>query len=89
LLQAIWNEQAQKEAGVSFVSGQVVVSVKGGQVVTGGAPLDLILGKVHIVENLFYRTAEFLKSVPLREKRSSIQRDSRAMPALAFSKRSR
>jgi hypothetical protein len=68
LLQAIWNEQAQKEAGVSFVSGQVVVSVKGGQVVTGGAPLDLILGKVHIVENLSYRTAEFLKSVPLRKK---------------------
>jgi len=68
LLQAIWNEQAQKEAGVSFVSGQVVVSVKGGQVVTGGAPLDLILGKVQIVEKLFYRTAEFLKSLPLRKK---------------------
>jgi hypothetical protein len=68
LLQAIWNEQAQKEAGVSFVAGQVVVSVKGGQVVTGGAPLDLILGKVQIVENLFYRTAEFLKSLPLRKK---------------------
>jgi uncharacterized protein GlcG (DUF336 family) len=87
LLQAIWNEQAQKEAGVSFVSGQVVVSVKGGQVVTGGAPLDLILGKVHIVENLSYRTAEFLKSVPLRKKRSPIKSDSRAMPALALSKR--
>jgi hypothetical protein len=31
LLQTIWNEQAQKEAGVSFVPGQVVVSVSGGR----------------------------------------------------------
>jgi hypothetical protein len=68
LLQTIWNEQAQEKAGVSFVPGQVVVSVSGGEVVTGGAPLDLILGKVQIVESLFYRTAEFLKSLPLRKK---------------------
>jgi len=68
LLQAIWNERAQQEAGIKFVSGQVIVSVRGGDVVTGGAPLDLILNKVQIVESLFYRTAEFLKSLPLRKK---------------------
>jgi hypothetical protein len=66
LLQAVWNEQAQKTAGVSFMPGQVVVSVKGGEVVTGGAPLDLILNKVQIVQSIFYRTAEFLQSLPLR-----------------------
>jgi hypothetical protein len=66
LLQAIWNEQAQRNAGVSFVPGQVVVSVKGGEVVSGGAPLDVVLNKVQIVQHLFYRTAEFLKDVPLR-----------------------
>ena len=68
LLQTIWNEQAQNEAGVSFVPGQVVVSVKGGDVVTGGAPLDLILEKVQIVQNFFYRTAEYLQDLPLRRK---------------------
>lgn len=68
LLQSIWNEQAQREAGISFVAGQVLVSVKGGEVVTGGAPLDLILGKVHVVQNLFYRTAEYLSELPLRLK---------------------
>jgi len=68
LLQAVWNEQAQKEAGISFVPGQVTVSVKGGEVVVGGAPLDLILDKVQIVQSLFYRTAEYLKSLPLRKK---------------------
>jgi hypothetical protein len=68
LLQAIWNERAQAEAGVSFLPGQVMVSVKGGDVVTGGAPLDLILGKAQIIEKLFYRTAEFLDALPLRKK---------------------
>jgi hypothetical protein len=68
LLQAIWNEQAQQQAGVSFVPGQVVVSVRGGEVVTGGAPFDLILNEVQIVQSLFYRTAEYLQSAPLRKK---------------------
>ena len=67
LLQTIWNEQAQRAAGVSFAPGQVVVSVKGGEVVAGGAPLDIILDKVQIVQSLFYRTAEFLKDLPLRK----------------------
>jgi len=68
LLQAIWNEQAQLAAGISFVPGQVLVSVKGGEIVTGGAPLDLILGKVQVVQNLFYRTAEYLSDLPHRVK---------------------
>lgn len=68
LLQAVWNEQAQRKAGVSFVPGQVVVSVRGGEVIMGGAPLDLILDKVQIVQSLFYRTAEYLQALPLRKK---------------------
>ena len=60
LLQAIWNEKAQFAAGVSFVPGQVIVSVRGGTIVKGGAPLDLIVEKVQAVQNLFYRTAEFI-----------------------------
>jgi hypothetical protein len=68
LLQTIWNEQARKEADLTFVPGQVVVSVKGGEVVAGGAPLDLIVEKVQIVQSLFYRTAEYLKSLPLRKR---------------------
>lgn len=68
LLQTIWNETAQREAGLSFVPGQVLVSVKGGQVITGGAPLDLIVDKVRSVQSLFYRTAEYLKALPLRKK---------------------
>jgi hypothetical protein len=66
LLQTIWNEQVQASAGVRFVPGQVTVSVDGGEVVRGGAPLDLVVERVQTIQSLFYRTAEFLKKLPLR-----------------------
>lgn len=68
LLQTIWNEAAQREAGVSFAPGQVLVSVKGGEVVRGGAPLDLIVEKAQAVQNIFYRTVEYVRNMPLRKK---------------------
>ena len=66
LLQTIWNVRAQRAAGVSFVPGQVQVTVRGGEVVTGGAPLDLIVEKVQTIQALFYRTTEWVKKLPLR-----------------------
>jgi hypothetical protein len=60
LVQAVWTEGSKQEAGVTFVPGQVMVSVKGGEVVTGGAPLDLIVDKVQTIQSMFYRTIEFL-----------------------------
>jgi hypothetical protein len=68
LLQAIWNEDAQRAAGVSFAPGQVLVSVKGGEVVRGGAPLDLIVEKAQAVQSIFYRTVEYVRGMPLRQK---------------------
>ena len=66
LVQAIWTESSKQKAGVSFVPGQVMVSVKGGEVVTGGAPLDLIVDKVQTIQSMFYRTIEFLNGVSHR-----------------------
>lgn len=68
ILQSIWNEQAQAAAGVRFVPGQVTVSVDGGEVVKGGAPLDLVVERVQTIQSIFYRTAEFLKNLPLRRR---------------------
>ena len=68
ILQSIWNEQAQASAGVRFVPGQVTVSVDGGEVVKGGAPLDLVVERVQTIQAIFYRTAEFLKNLPLRRR---------------------
>lgn len=67
LVQAIWTESAKQKAGVAFVPGQVMVSVKGGEVVTGGAPLDLIVDKVQTIQSMFYRTIEFVSGVSHRK----------------------
>lgn len=66
LVQAIWTEGAKAKAGVEFVPGQVTVSVRGGEVVTGGAPLDLIVDKVQTIQAMFYRTIELLSGVAHR-----------------------
>ncbi|MBO9664948.1 hypothetical protein [Dokdonella sp.] len=66
LVQAIWTEASKKSAGVAFLPGQVAVSVRGGEVVTGGAPLDLIVEKVQTIQSLFYRTIEYLQGASHR-----------------------
>ncbi len=66
LVQAIWTESSKRKAGVDFIPGQVMVSVKGGEVVTGGAPLDLIVDKIQTLQSMFYRTIEFVSGVSHR-----------------------
>ena len=66
ILQTVWHQQVQGETDLKFAPGQVHVSIKGGQVVTGGAPADLILSRIQTIENLFYRTAELYDKQPLR-----------------------
>ena len=61
LVQAIWTEAAKQSAGVSFLPGQVTVSVKGGEVVTGGAPLDLIVEKVQTIQSLSIERSSFCR----------------------------
>ncbi len=68
LLETIWTDSARDQAGLRFAPGQVIVSVKGGEIVRGGAPLDLIVEKVQTVQSLFYRTAEFLRGLPHRRR---------------------
>lgn len=68
LVQAIWTESSMQKAGVAFVPGQVMVSVKGGEVVTGGAPLDLIVDKVQTIQSMFYRTIEYVSGVSHRKR---------------------
>jgi len=67
LLQTIWNEQAQASSEIKFVPGQVTISIDGGDIVKGGAPLDLIVERVQTIQAIFYRTAEHLSKLPLRK----------------------
>jgi hypothetical protein len=73
LIQAIWTESSKRAADVNFLPGQVFVSVKGGEVITGGAPLDLIVEKVQTIQAMFYRTVEFIKDMPLRRRGGPIR----------------
>jgi hypothetical protein len=68
ILQTIWSEESRANSGVQFTKGEVLVSVSGGEVVEGGAPLDMILQKVKEVRGLFFRTIELLLHIPLRRK---------------------
>jgi hypothetical protein len=67
LLQSAWNEMEMKRAGLKFSPGQVLVAVRGGEIIRGGAPLDLVVEKVQIVQAYYYRTVEFLKHLPHRK----------------------
>lgn len=60
LLMLIWTTRSAEAIGVRFVPGDVLVSVKGGDVVYGGAPLDLIIRKVEGVQAVLLRTVEML-----------------------------
>ena len=66
ILQAVWSEEAKREAGAKFLPGQVIVSISGGEIVTGGAPLDVIVSKVQNIQSLFIRTIEYLSDLPFR-----------------------
>ena len=68
LLQAIWAADLRRQAQVEFTEGEVVVGVSGGEIVFGGAPLDLIMRKVDEIGRLVYRTIEMLLREPFRRK---------------------
>ena len=68
LLQVVWAEETRQNTDLRFAPGQVLVSVNGGQVVTGGAPLAPVLGKVKTVESVLHRTVEFLSGTHHRKR---------------------
>lgn len=68
ILQAVWSEEAKREAAVRFLPGQVIVSLSGGEIVTGGAPLEVIISKVQNIQSLFIRTIEYLSDLPFRSR---------------------
>lgn len=70
LLQTVWGEEMRAESNIKFLPGDVTVSVSGGEVLYGGAPLDLILRKVEEVKAFVIRTIEMKLGQPLRRGRA-------------------
>lgn len=66
LLNLLWSARAADRAGIRFVPGDVFVSVRGGEVIHGGAPLDLIVRKVEGIQAVLFRTVEMLLDRPFR-----------------------
>jgi hypothetical protein len=73
LLQFIRFEESRVKSGIQFIEGEVIVSVKGGEVLYGAAPLDLVLRKVDQISKIFYRTTEMLLELPLRKRGNPTQ----------------
>lgn len=73
LLQTIWSEEVRQKADSKFTEGAVLVSVAGGHILTGGAPLELVVAKVELLQSIFFRTVELLQNIPHRKRgRASI-----------------
>ena len=49
-------------------SAQLLVSARGGAVVRGGAPWDLVLPQMQRAVSLFHRTTEYIKRIPHRKR---------------------
>ncbi len=66
LLRAIYEEREKSKYQSNFLPGKVSVSVKGGEVLHGAAPLDLIVDRVKTIQAMFYRVLEWANKRPHR-----------------------
>ena len=51
---------------VGIGNGRILVSIKGGEIRRGGAPMDLVLEKAQRMRSLLYRTVEYVRALPHR-----------------------
>jgi hypothetical protein len=70
LLQTVWGEERRAASQIKFLPGDLSVSVSGGEILYGGAPLDLILRKVEEIKAFIVRTVEMKLGQPLRRGRA-------------------
>ena len=66
IMQVIWAERERQASDLRFAPGQVMVSVSGDQVVTGGALLQPIMETVKTIGAMYCRIAEFLSGTVFR-----------------------
>ena len=67
LLETVWVEERQDLLGVEFAPQRLLVSAQGGDVLRGGARLDLIAPTMQNVLSFLRRTAEFVHHTPFRK----------------------
>ena len=67
LLLTLYNERDKARMSGQFLPGSVTVAVKGGEVLRGAAPLELIVDKVKTLQAIFFRVVEWQSKKPLRK----------------------
>jgi hypothetical protein len=69
-LQTTWRERDFRQSGIEFVRGQVIISLAGGEVSRGAAPLVLVHHKANEICHFFYRIIEMTLNRPFRKRGS-------------------
>ena len=67
-LEELLDSIKYQQAGFDVDSAQMLISAKGGDIQTGGAPLDLIIAQTQKMNTLIYRTAEYMMDIPHRKR---------------------
>jgi hypothetical protein len=67
LLEVIWDEQSLP-VGMAYSGEEIIVSLRGGEVGYGTAPLEMALNKGTEVRNLIYRATEWLRGDEFRRR---------------------
>ncbi|MFP3501679.1 hypothetical protein [Burkholderia sp. SIMBA_062] len=67
IVQAVYTERERQKYDVSFLPGVVNVAVRGGDVLRGAAPLDLVVDRVKAIQAMFYRVIEWNTGRPHRK----------------------
>ena len=66
LLEAVWEEQTVKAAGLKYSGEEVELKLRGGQVGSGTAPVDVALHFLSVSNNYAIRLAEWSAQKPFR-----------------------
>ena len=75
LLEFAWRQMEDlletikvEESGIEFDGSHMLVSLKGGDILPGSGPMDLIIEKYQKMRALLYRTTEYMKKLPHRRR---------------------
>src|SRR3989442_15128576 len=68
LLEVVWDEKVLFDAGSQYSGEEILVSLRGGQVGWGTAPVDAVLHNIGGFNSLLYRVSEWTGNFGFRQR---------------------